>query len=82
MHLILYGTWIGLKDFWEEGVRDSRPFLTIEKRFLYLVCYFTHLWESKNQAFSISDGLSCELMNLSLAKMEARIFNTFLGVIW
>ena len=67
---------IGLKDFWEEGVRGlwKVAFLTIEKYFLYLVCYSTHLWESKNQAFSILDGLSCEVMNLSLVKMEARIF--------
>lgn len=66
------------------AVRDGRRwlFLAIEKAFLYLVCYFTHLWESKNEAFSILDGLSCEVMSLSLAKMEARIFNTFLGVMW
>ena len=67
---------IGLKDFWEEGERGpwKVAFLTIEKCFLYSVCYSTHLRESKNQAFSILDGLSCEVMSLSLVKMEARIF--------
>lgn len=59
--------------------QEKVAFPTIEKRFLYLVCYITHLWESQNQAFSILDGSSCALMSLSPAKMEARIFNTFLG---
>lgn len=43
-------------------------FLTIEKHFVYLVCYFARLSGSKNQAFSILDGLSCAVMSLSLAE--------------
>lgn len=72
---------IGLKYFWEEGVRGHRRwiFWPLKNASFTWFVISTHLWESNNQAFSILDGLSCEVMSLSPAKMEARIFNTFLG---